>query len=55
MKENNTIKTFRFKKKNILALAGEESEDLEQYARTNDLSFKKEDDVRRMLTNLVSN
>lgn len=55
LKENNTIKTFRFKKKNILALAGEESEDLEQYARTNDLSFKKEDDVRRMLTNLVSN
>ncbi|PQB04914.1 hypothetical protein [Aureitalea marina] len=55
VKDGNSIKDFKFKKKAILALAREESGELEEYAKTNDLSFKKEDDVRRMLTNLMNN
>lgn len=54
VKKKNSIKSMKFKKKGILALAGDKSADLERYAKKNKLSFKDESDVRRMLTNVLN-
>lgn len=54
LKKGNSIKRFKFKKKNLLELAGNKSADLELYAEKNKLSFKKDDDVRRMFTNMMN-
>ena len=50
IKKGNSIKPFKFKKKNIAALAGDRSGEMIQYAKTNKLSFREDRDVSRMLT-----
>lgn len=54
LKEGNSIKKFKFKKKNLLALAGDKASELELYAGKNKLSFREDDDVRRMFTNIMN-
>ena len=46
------LERFKFKKKNILALAGDQADDLEAYAKANRLSFKDDDDVAQILIQL---
>ena len=54
VKKRNSIKRFKMKKKNLLALAGDKKGQLENYAKANRLSFKKDNDVRRMMVNVLS-
>ena len=46
------LERFKFKKKNILALAGDQAEQLEAYAKANKLSFKEDSDVADLLVHL---
>ena len=48
----NRLERFKFKKKNILALAGDQADDLEAYAKANSLSFKEDSDVADLLVHL---
>ena len=46
------LERFKMKKKNILALAGDQSEQLEAFAKSNRLSFKEDSDVADILIHL---
>ncbi len=54
VKRKNSFKTFKLKKKNILELVGGRADDLEAFASENKLSFKKDSDVKQMLTNFLN-
>ena len=54
LKDGNSIKPFKFKKKSIVALAGDKSEDMIEYAKINSLSFRDDKDVSRMLALFVN-
>lgn len=49
VKKRNSVKSFKMKKKNITKLAGKDAKALEQYAEDNNLSFKDDAEVSRML------
>ena len=49
--KNNMISPFKLKKSDILGLS-EKSSGLETYVKANKLSYKKEDDVAKMLNYL---
>lgn len=48
---NGVVEPFRMKKKNFMALAGDRADELDAYAKANGLSYRSDEDVRRMLTN----
>lgn len=52
--EGQRLDKFKFKKKNILALAGDQAEELEAYAKMQRLSFKEDKDVAKMLIHLYN-
>jgi hypothetical protein len=45
------VEPFRMKKKSLLELVGDRGDDLEAYAKAHGLSFRKDEDVRAMLSN----
>lgn len=50
IEQNDALKLFKFKKKNLLNLAGDKADEIEAYAKKYRLSFKKEIDVSRMFS-----
>jgi len=54
VKRNNSFKLFKLKKKNVLKLVKRKADDLEAYVSENNLSYKKDADVKRMLTNFLN-
>lgn len=54
IRRNNSFKTFKLKKKNILEIVGDRASDLEAYVEENKLSYKKDSDVKQMLTNFLN-
>ena len=50
IEQNDRISKFKLKKRNILALVGNKASEMETFARKNNLSFKKELDVNRILS-----
>lgn len=54
IERNDTLRAFRFKKKNILELAGDKADKIEAYAKKHRLSLKKEIDVSRMFSLLLN-
>ena len=50
IEENDALRLFKFKKKNLLQLAGDKADEIEAYAKKYKLSFKKEIDVSRMFS-----
>lgn len=50
LERNGNVELFKFKKKNLLKLAGNKADEIEAYAKQYKLSFKKEIDVSRMFS-----
>ncbi len=50
--EGTKIRDFKLKKKDVLALAGDQKKALENYAKSNRLSYKDDEDVSQMLIHL---
>ena len=50
IEQNDALRLFKFKKKNLLQLAGDKADEIEAYAKKYRLSFKKEIDVSRMFS-----
>ena len=50
IEQNDALRLFKFKKKNLLELAGDKADEIEAYAKKYKLSFKKEIDVSRMFS-----
>ncbi len=48
VKKGKSFKKFKLKKSDILKVAGKKSEELEKYAKDNNLSFKNERDLRKI-------
>lgn len=55
VKKGNSVRPFKMKKKDIMALARKKSKDLDAFAKENGLSYKKDNDVKRMLTAVLKN
>lgn len=56
IRQDGKIKPFKLNKKKILKLAGKDDmEAVEDYARINDLSFKKDEDVKKIMEYSESN
>ncbi|WP_435579056.1 hypothetical protein [Gilvibacter sp.] len=53
LERNGNVELFKFKKKNLLKLAGNQADEVEAYAKKYNLSFKKEIDVSRMFSFLL--
>jgi len=49
VKKRNSVKSFKMKKKSIIKLAGKDAKALEKYADDNNLSFRDDADVTRIL------
>jgi len=45
---NNTIEKFKLNRKSILSILNVKDNALDEYARANKLSFKKDDDLKRI-------
>jgi len=54
MQKDNTIKPLKLKKKSLLGLAGDRSEEMMKYAKKNKLSFKRDEDVTKLFTNIMN-
>ncbi|RBW58138.1 hypothetical protein DS884_09750 [Tenacibaculum sp. E3R01] len=48
-RQNNTIKKIKLKKSSILKLLSSKKEEIKKYSKTNKLSYKKENDVIKIL------
>ncbi|MDC7996022.1 hypothetical protein [Altibacter sp. HG106] len=55
LKRGGSLKSFKLKKRTILALAGAKAETVAQYADKNDLSYRSDRDVNRMLSAVLDN
>lgn len=53
IKRGNSFKIFRMRKRNILELMGSEAEAAEAYAEEQRMSYKNDQDVKRLLTNFL--
>lgn len=54
IKRGNSYKPFRMRKKDVLRAAADQAGAVEDFADEHDLSFKKDQDVKRMLTEIIN-
>ncbi|NND87876.1 MAG: hypothetical protein HKM28_01360 [Flavobacteriaceae bacterium] len=54
VKKRNSVRSLKFKKKDIIKLAGKDAKALAKYADENDLSFRDDADVTRILNGFYS-
>lgn len=54
IKRGNSYKPFRMRKKDVLRAAGNQADAVEEFADEQDLSFKEDQDVKRMLTEIIN-